>query len=287
MSRVARFNSHIKLCALGGHIEEKPAMINLENISSEPANARRYDAEHAGVIRDGKTERNDPILTLKLAHHDGSEHARIDIAATQDKADFHSLEPCRLRQHRREAGGTRPFCHGFLKRQVGIDLAVELRLINQNDVGDQFAYDRQSELANIFHRNALGERRSAERPIFSTKRVPDRRIEHCFGANDFDCRIFRSRTNGVTSDKSAAANRKYQQIEIGHVFQHFERDRALPAEYALTIIRLKESESALPMNSLAAGLPSPNRLAMQNDLRAMQSRRCDFHKWGRHRHYDR
>ena len=71
----------------------------------------------------------------------------------------------RLGQHGGKAGGARAFRHRLLQRQKGIDRALEMRLVDQHDVGDQLADDRQRELADMLDRDAFGERRPADRPV--------------------------------------------------------------------------------------------------------------------------
>ena len=71
----------------------------------------------------------------------------------------------RLGQHGGEAGGTRTFRHRFLQGEEGVHRAFDLRLVDQDDVADQIAHNRQSELADILHRDAFGERSAAARPV--------------------------------------------------------------------------------------------------------------------------
>ena len=99
------------------------------------------------------------LVALEFAHHDRGENARIDIAAAQDEADLAAAEALRLGQHGGEAGGARAFRHGLLQGEIGVDRALELRLVDQHDVGDQFAHDRQRQLADILDRDAFGQRR--------------------------------------------------------------------------------------------------------------------------------
>ena len=76
------------LRALGRHVEEQPAVIDLEDIGAERAEPRRDLPEHAGPVGNGEAERDDAVLALEFAHHDRGEDARIDIAAAQDQADL-------------------------------------------------------------------------------------------------------------------------------------------------------------------------------------------------------
>ena len=111
----------------------------------------------------------------------GGEDARIDIAAAQDQPDFAAAKALGLRQHRGEPGGARAFGHGLLQGEVGVDRAFEMRLINQHNVGDEFAHDRQRQRADVLDGNAFGQRRlrrsgGLRRPTRSTStgRAPPR-----------------------------------------------------------------------------------------------------------------
>ena len=125
-------------------------------------------------------------FALEFAHHDGRQNARIDIAAAQNEADLFAAEALGLGQHGGEAGGARAFRHGLLQGQIGVDRALEMRLVDQNDLGHQFADHRQRELADILDRDAFGQRRAAERPVLVMQRVPHRGIKRGFGADDVD-----------------------------------------------------------------------------------------------------
>ncbi len=67
----------------------------------------------------------------------------------------------RLRQHGGKARGAGAFRHRLLQREEGVDGALDLRLVDQDDVGDQFAHDRQRQRADILDRDAFGQRRAA------------------------------------------------------------------------------------------------------------------------------
>ena len=112
----------------------------------------------------------------------GGENARIDVAAAQDQPDLAAAESLRLDQHGGEPGGARAFGHGLLQREIGIDGALEMRLVDQHDLGHELAHDRQRQRADILDRDALGQRRrrraaGARRAARSrtTDRAPPRR----------------------------------------------------------------------------------------------------------------
>ena len=171
-------------------------------------------------------------FAFQFAHHDGRQNARIDIAAAEDQADAFAGKAQRLGQHGGQPGRARAFRHGLLQRQVGVDRAFELRLVDQDDVRHQFADDRQRQFADILDRDAFRQSRPADRAIAALERVPHRRIKQGFRAEDFDLRIARFCRDRIAGDQPAAADRDHQNIEVGHLLQHLKRDGALPGDDA-------------------------------------------------------
>ena len=217
-------------------------MIDAQDVGAEFAEPGRDLAQNSRPIRDGEAERDDAVGALQFAHHDGREDARIDIAAAQDQADLAAAESLRLGQHGGKPGGAGPFRHGLLQREKGIDRALDQRLVDQNDVADEFAHDRQRQLADIAHRNAFGQRRAAARPVALVDRIPHRRIERAFDADDLDRGLLRPRGDGAAGDQPAAADRNDQHVEVGHLLQHFQRDRPLAGDDVRIVVGVNPDE---------------------------------------------
>ena len=118
------------------------------------------------------------------------------------------------------------------------------------------------------------------------QRVPERGVERRLRADDLDARPPGPRGDGVAGNQPAAADRDHQQVEIGHVLQHFERDRALPGDHARIVVGMHEGEAALLRDRLGAHLRLRNRLAFEHDFGAVGLRRLDLHERRRHRHDD-
>src|SRR5216684_7572856 len=95
----AGFHRDVELGSLGRHVEKEPAMVDLENVGAELAEPSGDLPEHAGPVGEGQPEGDDAVLSFELAHHDGSENARIDVAAAQDQSHFAPAEFFRLDQH--------------------------------------------------------------------------------------------------------------------------------------------------------------------------------------------
>ena len=74
-------------------------MRDFEDIGAEFPEPARHLPEQARPVVRSDAERGDAIVPFELAHHDGGEEPRIDIAAAQDEADPLSCEPLRIREH--------------------------------------------------------------------------------------------------------------------------------------------------------------------------------------------
>ena len=132
-----------------------------------------------GPVRDGQAERDDAVVALELAHHDRGENARIDIAAAQHQPDALARESASgSASMRGKPGGAGAFRHRLLQGEIGVDGALEMLLVDQHDVGDELADDRQRQRADILHRDAFGQRRRRRSARFSPwSAFQHRRIE--------------------------------------------------------------------------------------------------------------
>ena len=161
-------------------------MIDAKNIGAELAEPRGDLSQNPRAIRNGEAKRNDPLGAFQFADHDRGEDARINVATAQDQADLAAAKPGPLGQHGGEAGGARPFGHRLLQREKRVDGALEQRFVDQNNVAHIVAHDRQREPADIAHGDTFGQRCAAAWHALVMKRVPHRRIERTFDADDLD-----------------------------------------------------------------------------------------------------
>src|SRR5436309_388123 len=97
MGAVSGLDRDVDLGALGRHIEEQPVVIDLQNIGAERSEPGRDLAQHARTIGYRQPERDHPLISLELTHHDRGEDARIDIAATENETDIAAAEALGLR----------------------------------------------------------------------------------------------------------------------------------------------------------------------------------------------
>jgi hypothetical protein len=115
-------------------------------------------------------------------------------------------------------------------------------------------------------------------------RVPHGRIEPAFDADDLDRRVCAARGDGIAGDQPAAADRDDENVEVGRVFQHFERDGALTGDDVRIVVRMHPDQIALGRDRLGARLRFGERLAVEHDVGAMRLGGFDFHERRRHRH---
>ena len=177
----------------------------------------------------------------------------------------------RLRQHRGEAGGARALRHGLLQREIGVDRALDVLLVDQHDVAHQCAHDRQRQRADILDRDAFGERRAAERPVAavrarstSTDRARPRRRRSRSPACSALAAIAMPEISppppiGITSMSRS-----------GIVFQHLERDRALAGDDVRVVVGMDpDRDRARCAIALGARLRLRDGFAVEHDLGAM------------------
>ena len=97
---------------------------------------------------------------------------------------------------------------------------------------------------------------------------------------------FGARGDGVAGDKTAAADRDDERLEIGRVLQHFQRNGALAGDDVRIVVRMHPDQIALGGDRLGPCLRFHKRLAVQHDHRAQRLGGFDFHERRRLRHDD-
>ena len=117
-------------------------------------------------------------------------------------------------------------------------------------------------------------------------RIPHRRIERTFDADDFDARPDRMRGDRVARDQTAAADRHDQDIEIRHVFEHFQCDGALPGNNVAVVVGMNPNELALIRQRFGPCLRLEQRFAGEHHFGAKHLSCLDLHERRRHRHHD-
>src|SRR6476659_1394585 len=109
MRLVLRLDHEIERGPSRGHVEQRAAVEDLENIRPRSAKNGGDPAKHAGLIGDGESKRNDFSVPLEPAHDNGGEHAGIDIAAAEVEAELAAAKLLGLRQQSGKGGGACTF----------------------------------------------------------------------------------------------------------------------------------------------------------------------------------
>ena len=109
-------------------------------------------------------------------------------------------------------------------------------------------------------------------------RVPHRRIERAFDADDFDRRHFGAGGDGVAGDETAAADRDDERLEIGRVLEHFQRNGALTGDDVRIVVRMHPDQIALGGDRLGPRLRLRKGLAVEHDICAERLGGFDFHE---------
>ena len=125
------------------------------------------------------------------------------------------------------ACGAGPLGEAALQGCIGVDGALDERFLDQDDVRDEIADDRQGQPPDRLHGDALRERRPADRSILAANGVVEGRKERGLDADDLDLRLQRLSRHGDAGDQAAAADRHDDEIEVGELRQHLQGDGAL------------------------------------------------------------
>ena len=189
-------------------------------------------------------------------------------------------------EHGREAGGPRPFRHGLLQGEIGVHRALEMGLVDQDDVGHEFPHHRQRQRPDILDRDAFGERRAADRAVRPGDRVAHGRIERGLDADDLHLRPHPARGDGVAGDQPAAADGNDEHVEIADLLEHFERHGALSGDDGGIVIGVDQDERMVARHGGGAFLAFAQRFAVEHHLGAIGLGRLHLHEGRRHRHHD-
>ena len=172
---IARLHGDVELRALGGNVEEQPMMID----RTECWRRKRRTWSRSG--RECRADRGSSGRNETMRSSRSSSRTMIEARMRGSILPPQRMRPTlrlrnrrRIRQHSGKAGGAGTFRHRLLQGEKRVHRALDLRLVDQNDVADQFAHHRQGELADILHRDAFGEGGAAARPAGLVDGVPHR-----------------------------------------------------------------------------------------------------------------
>ena len=197
-----------------------------------------------------------------------------------------ALEPRRVGEHRCKAGRARAFGHGPLIGRIGVDRALDRRLVHQDDLGDEIAHDRERQPPDGLDRNALSQGRAADRAVLAGDRVVKRGIERRLDADDFDRGLEGLGCDRDPRDQPASADRHDDLVQIRCIRQKLEGDGALAGHDGRVVIGVDERQVLLG-GDLAGSLGGfVQGVAKENDGRAVGPGVFGFHQRGADRHHD-
>src|SRR6478609_3655265 len=217
MRLVLRLDHEIERGPSRGHVEQRAAVEDLENIRPRSAKNGGDPAKHTGLIGDGESKRNDFSVPLEPAHDNGGEHAGIDIAAAEVEAELEAAKLLGLRQQSGKGGGAGTFSDDLLRGEQGADGAFDGWLVHQHDAGDQGFHDRQSKLARCFHRDPICQRLLGANHRFAGEGCMHRRARRRRYPDHGKARLERMQGDGIAGDQASTPNRDNDHVEVGDV----------------------------------------------------------------------
>ena len=157
--------------------------------------------EAARLVLDLDAQPHQPPAAHQAAHQHGGQQAGVDIAARDDQADATAPEAFGMGQHGCERGGPRALGHGLLDLGEQLHALFHRCLIDEQDVFDQFAHQRQGQHARPLDGDALGDSRAARRRRKAAQRVVHGRVAGRLDADDAGLRAQRLRRKRYAGDE--------------------------------------------------------------------------------------
>src|SRR6266540_3635905 len=256
------------------------------------AEQRAELAEAAGPLGDRHREDRLALLADLGALGDEAQPVEVHVRAACDRrvrapARAMALDPCldagdRERARRLE-DRARVLEHVLQRRARGVG-------VDANDFIDVLACEAKRLLADLLHRDAVG-----EKPDVRELHAPPRleRARHRVGilrlhADDADLRAHALDIRGDAGDQAAAADRDEDRVEIAlPLAQQLHADRALTGDHIGIVVRMHERRlrPALQLERMRVGVAV--RIAVQHHLRAARGDRSDLDLRRGDGHHDR
>jgi len=259
---------------------------HLDDVAAEITDHRRDDAEEARPIVADDPQRHQPRLAHQLAGQDRGEQAGVDIAAGEDQPDLLAAESFRIGQQRRQGGGTSPLGHGLFHIAVEGDGALEEGLLDQQDVVDQRPGDGVAQVADLFHRDALGDGLAGIGGVDAAHAGGEGGKAGRLDADDADIRLHMLGRCRHTRDQAATADGHGQDFEIGRVLEHLQGDGALAGHDVDVVEGVDEDEVALGAEGHGLSLRVVIAVALDHHLSAEFPGLLHLHEGGVARHDD-
>ena len=124
--------------------------------------------------------------------------------------------------------------------------------------------------------NAFGDAAAALRVVRALDGVEHGRETHGLHADDLDIGLDGLGRRGHARNQTAAADRHHQRVQVRHILQHFQSDRALAGHDIRIVIGMDKNKLLLLSQRQRVGTSFVQRVAMQNDLGAETARALHF-----------
>ena len=121
---------------------------------------------------------------------------------------------------------------------------------------------------------------------FAPHRLAHHRIKFGLGAIDGDVRLDRLGRHRNAGDQAAAAHRHHQRVQLRHVFQHLQPERALARDHLGVVIGMDEGQPVAIGDGARRDIGLLQIVAFQDHGGAEIARVLDLGEGRGHRHHD-
>ena len=163
---------------------------------------------------------------------------------------------------------------------------LNIALIHQQQVVHPLVDDVQWDSPRRSHCNAFGNGAGALDVVRALDGVEHGRKPHGLHAHHFDAGPQRLGHRGHAGNQTAAANGDDQCVEVRHLLQHLQRDRALARHNVFVIVGMDKGQAALVRECKCVGAGLFQRVPVQNDFSAKATGALHFDAWREARHHD-
>ena len=138
----------------------------------------------------------------------------------------------------------------------------------------------------MLDRDALGQGIAAERQMNALDGAFHRRIELGLDSDQLQVRLDRAGRDRHARHQPAAADRDHDQVEVGRILEHFERDRPGARDHLRIVERVDEAIAFLERELAGARIGVVEHVAVEHDGGAVPFGLGDLHRRGGRGHDD-
>ena len=189
---------------------------------------------------------------------------------------------------RRERRGGGALRHGLLALEQEQHRVRDLLLGHRDDVVDPAPHDLERAHAGTLDRDAVGDgdRRRHEDRLAALDAPHHRRHGGGLHADHLDLGAQRLHRGGDAGDHAAASDRDDHHVEVGHLLEQLETDRALPGDHMVVVERVNEGEAALGLDLAGVRVRRIEVVAVEDHLGAQLARVGDLDERRPFGHHD-